>query len=153
MVVMMAAAADSQDKMQRISYDNALLKLMSFFETITKAKLKDCFVDRNGLLVFVVEPAQYGLAVGKGGANVKRIEASLKRKVKIVEFADDIAPFVASLIQPSKAKDIAFADGIITITPESSESRGYLIGRAGRNLRNYESIIQRYFPIKEVRVV
>ena len=52
-----------------------------------------------------------------------------------------------------QAKGIAFADGIITMTPESSESRGYLIGRAGKNLRNMESIIQRYFPIKEVRVV
>ena len=147
------AAADSQDKMQKIKYDNTLMKLMSFFEAVTKARLKDCFVDQNELLVFVVEPAQYGLAVGKGGANVKRIEASLKKKVKIVEFADDVVSFVASLIQPSKAKDIAFEGGIVTITPDSSESRGYLIGRGGKNLRNMESIIQRYFPIKEVKVV
>ena len=146
-------AADSPDKMQKIKYDNTLLKLMSFFETITKAKLKDCFVDQNDLLVFVVEPAQFGLAVGRQGANAKRIEAELKRKIKIVEFSDDLVAFVASLIQPTKAKDIAFADSTVTITPESSESRGYLIGRAGRNLRNYESIIRRYFPIRELRVV
>ena len=146
-------AADSPDKMQKIKYDNTLMKLMSFFEAVTKARLKDCFVDQNELLVFVVEPAQYGLAVGKGGANVKRIEASLKRKVKIAEFSDDIVQFVASLIQPSKAKGIAFEGGIVTITPDSSESRGYLIGRGGKNLRNMESIIQRYFPIKEVKVV
>ena len=145
--------ADSPDKMQKIKYDNTLLKLMSFFETITKAKLKDCFVDQNNLLVYVVEPAQYGLAVGKGGANVKRLEAVQKRKVKIVEFSDDLVAFVASLIQPLKARDIKSEDGTVTITPESSETRGYLIGRAGRNLRNYESIIRRYFPIKELRVV
>ncbi|MBI2176195.1 NusA-like transcription termination signal-binding factor [Candidatus Woesearchaeota archaeon] len=150
---MMAAAADSHDKMQKIKYDNTLMKLMSFFEAATKARLKDCFVDQNSLLVFVVEPAQYGLAVGKGGANVKRIEEALKRKVKIAEFSDDLVQFVAGLIQPSKARDISVSDGIITITPESSESRGYLIGRSGRNLRNMESIIQRYFPIKEVKVV
>lgn len=150
---MMAAAADSQDKMQKIKYDNTLMKLMSFFEAATKARLKDCFVDHNDLLVFVVEPTQYGLAVGKAGANVKRMEASLKRKVKVVEYSDNPAAFVSSLIQPSKARDISFEGGIITITPESSESRGYLIGRGGKNLRNMESIIQRYFPIKEVRVV
>ncbi len=144
---------DSPDKMQKIKYDNTLMKLMSFFESATKARLKDCFVDQNELLVFVVEPTQYGLAVGKAGSNVKRLEEALKRKVKLVEFSDDIVQFVRSLIQPSKARDISFADGIVTIAPESSESRGYLIGRSGRNLRNMESIIQRYFPIKEVRVI
>ncbi len=149
----MAAAADSPEKMQKIKYDNALMKLMSFFEAATKARLKDCFVDQNGLLVFVVEPAQYGLAVGKAGSNVKRLETAIKRKIKIVEYSDDLVQFVAGLIQPSKAKDISVTDGVVTITPELSASRGYLIGRSGRNLRNMESIIQRYFPIKEVRVV
>ena len=150
---MAAAGSDSNDNMQRIRYDNTLMKLMSFFETVTKARLKDCFVDQNGMLVFVVEPAQYGLAVGRGGSNVKRLEASLKRKVKVVEFSDDLVQFVESLIQPLKAKNVSVADGVVTIAPESSESRGYLIGRAGKNLRNMESVIQRYFPIKEVRVV
>ncbi len=149
----MMAAADSQDKMQKIKYDNVLMKLMSFFEAATKARLKDCFVDSNGLLVFVVEPAQYGLAVGRGGSNVKRIEAAIKRKIKVVEFSDDLVQFAGSLVQPLKAKDISVADGVVTITPESPQSRGYLIGRAGKNLRNMESVIRRYFPIKEVRVV
>ncbi len=137
--------------MQKIKYNNALMKLMSFFEAATKARLKDCFVDQNGLLVFVVEPAQYGLAVGKAGSNVKRLEAAIKRKIKIVEYSDDLVQFVASLIQPSKAKDISVTDGVVTITPEPG-SRGYLIGRAGKNLRNMESVIRRYFPVKEVRV-
>ena len=145
---MMVAAGNS-----KIRYDAALLKLMSFFETATRAKLKDCFVDQNDMLVFVVEPAQYGLAVGKGGVNVRRVEESLKRKVKIVEFSDDIPSFVASLIQPSKAKDISVAEGIVTIIPDSPHSRGYIIGRAGQNLRNMESAIRRYFQIKEVKVV
>lgn len=149
---MMAAAADSPDKMQRIKYDSKLMKLMSFFEAATKARLKDCFVDQNGLLVFVVEPAQYGMAVGKAGSNVKRIEDALKRKVKIAEYSDDLVQFVRSLIQPSKAKDISVTDGVVTVTSELA-SRGYLIGRAGKNLRNMEAVIQRYFPIKEVKVV
>ncbi len=148
----MAAAADSPDKMQKIKYDNTLMKLMSFFESATKARLKDCFVDQNELLVFVVEPAQYGLAVGKAGSNVKRIEEALKRKVKIVEYSDELVSFVAGLMQPSKAKDISVTDGVVNITPEPG-SRGYLIGRGGNNLRNMESIIQRYFPVKEVKVV
>ncbi len=149
----MAAAADSQGKMQRIRYDNTLMKLMSFFETATKARLKDCFVDQNGTLVFVVEPAQFGLAVGKGGSNVKRVEAAIKRKIKIVEFSDDVVSFVASLIQPAKAKSVELENGIVTINPDSGSSRGYIIGRGGSSLRNYEAAVRRYFQIRELKVL
>ena len=135
-----------------IKYDNELLKLISFFESITKARLHDCFVDQNGTLVFVVEPAQYGLAVGKSGANVRSIEAAVKKRVKIVEHSDDIVAFVAGLIQPSKAREIAFTDGAVIITPEPS-SRSFLIGRAGKNAKNFESIVKRYFPVKELKVL
>lgn len=135
-----------------IKYDNELLKLMSFFESATKAKLRDCFVDQNGTLFFVVEPAQYGLAVGKGGANVHRMEAAVKKSVKIVEYSDDVVSFVTGLIQPSKAKEISFTDDTVTITPEPS-SRSFLIGRAGKNVKNFESIVKRYFPIRELKVL
>lgn len=136
-----------------IRYDTALIKLMSFFESATGAKLKDCFVDQNGLLVFVVEPAQYGLAVGKGGSNVRRIQHAIKRDVKVVEYSANIAEFVESLIQPSKAKSIELSGDVVTITPDSSISRSHLIGRSGKNVRNFESIIKRYFPIRELKVV
>ena len=142
----MAAAANS-----KIRYDNTLIKLMSFFESLTKAKLRDCFVDQNDSLVFVVEPAQLGIAIGKGGSKVWRLEKALKRKIKVVEYSDDVVSFVSSLIQPLKAKEIEFVDGVATIAADSG-IRGYIIGRGGRNLRNYESILKRYFPIKELKV-
>lgn len=153
----MAVAADSggkgaDGKLQKIRYDSVLMKLMPFFESVTKARLKDCFVDNNGVLVFVVEPAQLGIAIGRGGSNVKRLEAVLKKKVKLVEFSEDVSRFVESLIHPSKAESIGFAGGIVAITPEPG-SRGYIIGRAGSNLRNYEAILKRYFDVKEVKVI
>ncbi|MBI2144140.1 NusA-like transcription termination signal-binding factor [Candidatus Woesearchaeota archaeon] len=152
----MAVVADSGEKetgsnLQRIRYDSTLMKLMSFFESVTRAKLKDCFVDNNGMLVFVVEATQFGIAVGRAGSNVKRLEAVLKKKIRIVEFSDDLNSFVENLIRPSKARSIGLAGGIVTIDPEPG-SRGYIIGRAGKNLRNYEAILKRYFPIKEARV-
>ncbi len=142
----------SDASLGRIRYDANLLKLMSFFEASTKAKLRDCFVDGNGLLVFVVESAQYGLAVGREGANVRRVEESLKRKVKIVEFSDDLATFVNGLIQPLKASSVDVAEGVVTIAPASASDRGLLIGRGGKNVHNFQTIVQRYFPIKELKI-
>ncbi len=137
---------------QKIKYDNALLKVMSFFETVTRTKLRDCFVDGNGTLVFVVEPARMGLAIGRNGANAKRLEAALKRKIRIIEFSDSIASFVSGLIQPFKAAEITLSGDVVTIAAEP-QSRGYIIGRGGQNLRNYEGIVKRYFPIKELKVL
>jgi len=138
--------------MAKIKYDNTLLKIMSFFESATGAKLRDCFIDDTGELVFVVEPAQMGLAIGRGGANVKRLEVSLKRKIRIIEFSDDVISFVKGLIHPFKAKEIKLTDRVVTIDADAV-SRGYIIGRGGSSLRNYESIVKRYFPVKEIRVL
>ena len=135
----------------RIRYSSALIRVMSFFESATGAKLRDCFVGQNGLLVFVVEPAQYGLAVGRNGSKVKHIENALKRRVKVVEFSDDIPSFVDGIIRPLKANEVVFVDGVVTLKA-GPESRGYLIGRGGSNLRQIEAVLKRYFPVSEVRV-
>ena len=141
-----------EDAKGRIKYDNTLLKVMQFFETMTRAKLRDCFIDQNDAVVFIVEAAQSGLAIGKGGANARKLEESLKKKVKVVEYSDNVEEFTKSLIQPAKAQKIEFSEGVVTITPEPG-SRSYLIGRAGKNVRNFEAAIKRHFPIRELRVL
>ena len=68
--------------MSKIVYDSDLLKLMNLFEQITKANLKDCFVDDNGLLTFIVQEGEIGKAIGKKAVNVKNLEKMLNRKIK-----------------------------------------------------------------------
>jgi N utilization substance protein A len=137
----------------KIIYDANSMKLMSMFESLTRAKVKDCF-ENKGAVVFVVDEGEIGKALGKGAANVKRIEGMLKKRIRIIEFNPDITRFVRNVIMPNKAKDIVYNEGIVTIIPGDSQSRGYLIGRAAEVLRNNESIVQRYFPeVKEMKVV
>jgi N utilization substance protein A len=137
----------------KIKYDANHMKFMSFFESITKAKLKDCFVDKNNILVFVVEPNNIAKAIGKNGANVKRINEKLNRKIKIVEFNPQIESFVANVIAPLKAKDIRFENKVVAISAVDTKTRGLLIGRSAQNLRNYEGIVKRYFDINEIKVI
>ena len=135
----------------KIKYDNQLMKLMFFFESNTRSKLKDCFIDKNNILNFVVND-NIARAIGKDGSTARKLESSLKRKIKIVAFSDNPEEFIQNLLLPLKVKHIEVSDGIATITAEP-ESRGYIIGRGGSNLRNYEEILKRYFDIKEVKVV
>jgi len=136
-----------------MKYDNQSLKIMSLFEKITRTRLKDSFVDENKLLTFIVEKGQLGKAVGKKAANVKKLEKMLNRKIKILEFNPEIIVFVKNLIYPLKAKDIKKEDKTITIEGPDTRTKGLLIGKNAKNLRNTEKIVKKYFDIDEIKVI
>ena len=137
----------------KIKYDLNLMKFMSFFENLTNTRLKDCFIDKNSLLVFVVEENQIAKAIGKKGVNVRNIKEKLNRKIKIVEFNPHLEIFVANIIRPLIGKEIKVEDKVVTIVGPDTKTKGLLIGRSGQNLRNYEEIVNRYFDIKEIKVI
>ena len=139
--------------MLKIKYDVNSMKYMHLFESITRAKPRSCFVDSLKHVVFVVYEGEIGKAIGQKGANIKRLETLLKKKVKVIEYSTDLNQFVRNLIYPIKFKEITEEEGIITIASEDFKSRGLLIGKSANNLRNYEDIIKKFFPIKEVKIV
>lgn len=136
----------------KVKLDISAMQNISLFENITRVSARDCFA-QEGRLVFVVKQREIGKAIGKAGANIKRLEGMLKKKVKIVEYSDDVVQFVANVVAPIKIKEVVEDDGIVTITPADSMSRGLLIGRAAINLRGFEDIVKRFYPIKEIKVV
>ena len=137
--------------MTRIKFDIDTMKIMSLFETITRAKLKDCIIS-EGMITFIVEENEAAKAIGKKGANVKTLERGLKKKIKIVEFSTDLIRFVQNLAYPAKIREANQEGKILTLTAVDSQSRGLLIGRGASILRNYESIVKRYFDIDEIKV-
>ena len=137
--------------MSRIVFDNNLLKVMSLFTNLTGANLKDCMVDEVRA-TFIVGEGEISRAIGKKGANVRRIEKALNRKIKIVEFNPSITAFIRNLFYPSKIKDIQENEGVFTLIPEDLTARGFLIGKNASNLRACEEIVKRYFEVKELRV-
>ncbi len=136
----------------KIIYDATIMKFMSIFETITQTQLKDCINQENAIL-FVVQPTEIGKAIGSKGANVYRLEKMLNKKVRIVEFNPEPVSFIKNLIYPLQVREITEEDGVYILNPVDLKTRGMLIGRNAANLRAYESIAQRYFPIKEIKVI
>src|SRR3989338_3236593 len=137
--------------MNKIKYSQDLMEFMSIFETITGTKLKDCIMDEY--IVFIVQENQIAKAIGRNGSNVRKLQSILKKKIKIAKFNLDPLIFTKNLISPLKAKDIKIEGDVIIIQGEDIKTRGLLIGRNAKNLREYESIVQRYFPIKEIKVI
>jgi NusA-like KH domain protein len=138
-----------------ISYDAELIKTMSFFESATHAKLKDCFHDKHtDMLTFVVLPGEIAKAIGKQGSNVKRLEMAFKKRIKIAEYSDDLLQFIKNMIMPLKAESVEQQDDIVIIHDQDTRTKGLIIGRNAQNLRNLEKNVQRYFPaLREIKVV
>lgn len=138
--------------MLKIKFDINLMKTISLFENITKASVKDC-IEQGERLVFIVKQGDMSKAIGPKGQNIHKLEGMLKKKIKIVEYSDDLIEFVKNVVSPIKPDEVAEEDGIINIIPADSNSRGLLIGREAINLRGFENIVKRYFPITEMKVV
>ena len=137
--------------MTRVKYDSELIKLMMLFESMSGAKVKDCI--SNDKVLFIVGENDMGRAIGKNGANIKKFENKLKKKVKLAEFSNDVAQFVRNLAYPAEIADVKNEDGVITIHGRDSNSRAMLIGRERQNLNHLTEIVKRYFDVKEIRVV
>jgi N utilization substance protein A len=136
---------------EKIVYDTGTMQVMAHFEQMTGAKLKDCIL-REQQAIFVIEPGYLGKAIGPRGANVRRLEDAMKKKVKMVEFAPELVSFIKNLVYPIDVRDVREQDGIVTLVPPDLKARGLLIGRNAQTLRAYEAVIQRFFTIKELKV-
>ena len=136
--------------MNRIKYDSDLMKLMTLFESMTGAKVKDCIA--NEKLIFVMEENEMGKAIGKNGVNIKRMENMLKKKIKLVEFSSDVLQFVKNVIYPIEVSGIIQEDNIIKIHGKDTSTKAMLIGRERQNINHLSDIVKRYFNIKEIKV-
>ena len=129
----------------KIKYDINLMKFISLFEQITRAKVKDC-IDGTPL-VFVVYPGEMAKAIGKKAANVNKMEKLLNRKIKIIEFNDDVLKFVKNVIAPLKVEEVVMEEEKVVIKDPDKKKKGIIIGREASNLNKYKAIVNRYFDV------
>lgn len=121
---------------------------MTIFENLTRSKVKECYIDINKQIVFVVEPGQAGKAIGKNGVNIRKISDKLHKKVKVIEFNPDVVRFVANAIYPLKSEKIYEEDGVINITTNGPRLKALLIGRDQRNIKELQKLVSKYFDVK-----
>lgn len=134
-----------------MKYDVEAIKLISLFEKITRARVKDLFIGDTP--VFVVVEGDLRKALGKNNTNLQKIERLLKKRVKVVEFSSSRLQFVLNVIAPIRVADITQENNTVVLKSKDTKSRGYLIGRAGSTLRHFEKIVKTYYDIDEIKVV
>jgi len=129
-----------------VIFDAQTIGLINVFEKVTGARVKDCFFE-NSTLVFVVQQGQMGLAIGRHGANIKKVSAMLKRDVKAIEFNPDPCKFVEGLLYPLRAAEIKHEESSIVIKAHDNAEKGKIFGREKTNLKRIQGIVSKYFDV------
>ena len=131
-------------------YNLEIIGYINTFENLTKARVKDCYIDKNKQLVFIVEQGEAGKAIGKAGKNINTLNKILDKKIKVIEFNSNVVKFIENAIYPLKA-EISQENNTITITANGPRLKALLIGRDQQNLKALQDLVSKYFDV-EIRV-
>lgn len=136
-----------------MKFDADTLRYMNFFDKITKLHPKN-FFPFGDTLVFVVDEGKAGLAIGKGGKNIKELSGKLKKHVKIISYSDDIFEIIKSFLLPARVVDISEADGVVSLRLQTTAQRRDLLTDKQAKLRMLEGLVKEYkVDLKEIRVL
>lgn len=143
--------------MPEIKLSSQQLSLMSLFQSLSGATARDCIVDeKQNRIIFVVTKGQMGLAIGKDGMSVKKVERAVKRPVEVVEWADDTEELIRHVLGTRFIEEVRVTDrldgtkGVVVVVDH--RKKGAVLGIGGRNAEKVRLLAKRYFDISNVQI-
>ena len=142
---------------QSIKLSTDQIRLISLFQNVTKTTARDCLDDeKQNKIIFVVNEGKMGLAIGKGGSNIKSLQNILKRHVELIEYFDDPIKFLKNIFNPKLVNEVKLdtkQDGSShAIVIVDHGKKGLVVGREGRNAERARLFAKRYFDISNVLI-
>jgi N utilization substance protein A len=138
--------------MARVTLDTEKIRMITLFENVTKSRIRDCMTnDNSGTVCFVVEEGKIGVAIGKDGRRVKKVERMIGKNIKLFEYSKDISTFVKNVIPQAKAIKVVNENGrkIVEIKVEKKD-RPFVIGRDRKNLNFYKELLHRSHNVDDL---
>jgi N utilization substance protein A len=133
------------------------MRLISQFESLTGAGSRDCVMDdRNARLIFVINPGDMGLAIGKKGASIKKASEVMGKKIEVVEYNSNVEQFIRNCFLPAQVTSMNFEGepGEQSVQVEvRDEDRGIAIGKDGKNIFKAKKLAQRQHDIADVQIL
>jgi len=128
---------------------------LSLFQTITTAVSRDCIIDdKMERVIFVVHKGQMGMAIGKGGTNIKQLQNAITKKIELVEYSDNPINFIKNIFNSNMVQDVRISEresGIKNaIVVVDMKKKGIVVGKDGRNVDKARMLAKRYFNINNV---
>ena len=140
-----------------IKFTGTEMRYIALFESISGASVKDCIIDEEqGRVIFVVNEGQVGVAIGRGGRNIRALERMTGKKHEIIEYSEEPVQFIKNALKPAVVKEIRITErpdgktiAVVTVNPRD---KGVAIGKNGRNAERLRFLAKRYFQIQNVSI-
>jgi transcription termination/antitermination protein NusA len=118
---------------------------------LTKSTALDCVIDdRFDRVIYVIRPGDMGLAIGKKGENIKRLQNVLGKRIEMVEFAENPDEFIANIFKPAEVVGIERGadNGPVNVLVKQRSNLGIAIGKAGCNIEKARILCRRFCGIE-----
>jgi len=138
-----------------IKFNANEIRYIALFESMTGAMVKDCIIDEdNGKVTFVVKNGDMGLAIGKKGSTVTKVQRAVDKGVEIIEHSEDMTEFIKNLMSPAKVNSIKVLqkenkEKIATVVTDNINKK-IAIGKNGHNIERAKLLAKRQHNISNI---
>ena len=113
---------------------------------LTRATALDCIIDeRFDRIVYLIKEGDMGLAIGRKGNNIRKMQRVLGKRVEMVEYSSEIEEFTKNVFKPAEVTGVERGeDGKITVYVNRGDL-GIAIGKGGCTIEKARNLLSRYF--------
>ncbi len=125
---------------------------------LTRSTAVDCVIDdRFERVIYIIKPGDMGLAIGKGGDNIKKLSRVLGKRIEMVEYDENREAFVANMVKPAEIAEVAFGEGQepVLVSVSRQANFGLAIGKGGSTIEKARLLVRRFFgrDIQEIAIL
>ena len=123
---------------------------------LTRSTAVDCVIDdRFGRIIYIIKPGDMGLAIGKGGDNIKKLARVLGKRIEMVEYDESREAFVSNMFKPAEVASVVFGDEAVEVSVSERSNFGLAIGKGGATIEKARLLVRRFFgrDIAEIEIL
>lgn len=138
-----------------IKFGASEIRFIALFENMTGAMVKDCIIDDdNNKVTFVVKQGDMGLAIGKRGSTVSKVQRAVDRGVEVIEYNEDPEQFVRNILSPAELQSVKITtrksgEKIAAVASDNTNKR-IAIGKGGINIERAKVLANRLHDIDNI---
>lgn len=118
---------------------------------LTKATAFDCIIDeRFERIIYIIKRGDMGLAIGKKGENIRRMQTVLGKRVEMVEYAESPDELIANIFRPLEVARIEKnpSSGDLVVFIQKKSDIGSAIGKKGVNIEKARLLMRKYWGLE-----